>query len=451
MVDFNMKPSFPIEAVIGASQRKAALEQQAKAQDTDQLVQGLGAIQKVGQSLVDQRLQVARSLALGKQFGIPDDQARLMQPDDILKTAAVNKGGIDMQMLFTLLHPNAAAAQAGTANAANAQGATPASNPSPAPQGNGAMLTGGLGAPQPIPAAPLPGGVDPSTATVPSPVASTPAPVPVPIPAPPSKPMMVNPATAKMAFQMTQANRMEPVMTRSQAEAQGGVKHGTHILPDEKGPKDLMSPEYQGKLEKQYADMRMKALSNRSGGLGLQDSKVNQAFDLRKLVNKYYDPKTGEFNIPPSQHAELALGLARLVSPTGQVGIELMHELRQGTGREALSKALIYAGADPTKVGGPTQSVARMFIDSVDRQGETAEQLRDQYMQYISDNAPTDLDPSRKAKHDQGKLNSFNDFLSKSPDHLPKASEDQGAAWTDDHEKRLQMLLEKQKNGALKS
>jgi hypothetical protein len=112
----------------------------------------------------------------------------------------------------------------------------------------------------------------------------------------------------------------------------------------------------------------------------LQDAKVNQAIDLRQMVDKMYDPVSGEYKIPPSLHSELALGLARLLSPSGQVGIELMKELKQKTGREALSSMLIYAGADPAKVGGSTQSVIQMFIDSVDRQGEVAEDLRNTYV-----------------------------------------------------------------------
>lgn len=406
MPDFNFKSgTFPIAEVISAAQRKSALEQQARTEGNQQLLQGLTAIGQVGQSLVDKRMQVAQALALGKQFGIDENQAKLMEPEQILKVAAVNKGMVDADFLKGAMM--ALSGRVPTTSPASA--ATPASTSTPAP--GGAMLTGGPSVPAPtmMPAPVQPPSVSTGTMAV-------------PVQAPPLRPRMVNPATAKIALDVAKGNAIEPVITRSGAEAQGGVKHGTHILPDEKGPKDIMDPKYQADLEKQYTNNKMKALSNRSGGLGLQDSKVNQAIDLRKMINKYYDPKTGEYAVPPSLHAELALGLARLLSPGGQVGIELMHELRQSTGREALSKALIYAGADPSQVGGATQSVVRMFVDSVDRQGETAEQLRDQYMQYISDNAPTDLEPARKSKHDQSKLNSFNSFLEKSPDQHSQQS-----------------------------
>lgn len=409
MPDFRIQPSFPIASVVDAASRNAQLQEQSREAGNKSIIEGLQGIGQIGESLFNTRQRVAQSLALGRQFDVPDEVSRTMTPEQLMQVGTIKKGQVDMNMLLNMLHP-------GTG------GTTPNVPPVPQPPAPTSSQPTGAALPDHTPEAilastsptiPIPGQPD-------SDIAPPPQGIPVPIQAPPVKPQKVNAATAKMAMQITQQSRPENVL--QYVPGKGLVNVGTKQKGDQvitsqpKGPQDIMAPEYQEKLEKQYADMRMKPLSNRSGGLGLQDAKVNQAFDLRKLVNKYYDPKTDTFNIPPSQHSELALGLARLTSPTGQVGIELMHELRQGTGREALSKALIYAGADPTQVGGPTQSVAKMFVDSVDRQGQTAEQLRDQYMQYISDNAPTDLDPARKAKHDQGKLNSFNDFLSKSPD-----------------------------------
>lgn len=148
----------------------------------------------------------------------------------------------------------------------------------------------------------------------------------------------------------------------------------------------------QDRLEKTFADRLMKVVSYRSGGLGLQDSKVNQAIDLRTMLDQNFDPATGNYNIPPSLHSELALGLARLLSPTGQVAVEMEQQLRQKTAREGLAGALIYLGFDPKKVGGSTQGVINMFADSIDRQGETAEKLRDKYFEDIRNLAPSDLE-----------------------------------------------------------
>lgn len=192
-------------------------------------------------------------------------------------------------------------------------------------------------------------------------------------------------------------------------------KFGT--MAKDLAPSDSPNAKQQDALEKQYADRLQKVVSFRSGGLGLQDSKVDQAIDLRTLMNQYYDPKTDTYNVPPAQHSEIALGLARLVSPQGTVPIELEKQIRQSTGREALAQALIYAGADPAQVGGPTQSVVKMFKDSIDRQGNTAERLRDQYINGLKGLKPTSLSQDRVDRLNKAELtSSYSDFLKKSPD-----------------------------------
>jgi hypothetical protein len=175
--------------------------------------------------------------------------------------------------------------------------------------------------------------------------------------------------------------------------------------------------EQQNKLEKDYADRLQKVVSFRSGGLGLTDQKVDQARQLRVLLNSNYDPKTGEYNIPPSLHSELALGLARLMSGTGQVPLQLEEQLRQKTGREALSSAMVYFGMDPQQVGGPTQSVIKLFKDSIDRQGLEAERQRDQYMKGLRGLRPTKLKKERADALESAQLtNSYKDVLNESPE-----------------------------------
>lgn len=204
----------------------------------------------------------------------------------------------------------------------------------------------------------------------------------------------------------------EGQLNLSNAEKLASFKSGLKD-PNQPTKADLQAD----KWEKDYMDHLQKVLSNRSGGLGLQDSKVNQAYDLRTLLNQYYDPKSKTYNVPPAQHSELALGLARLLSPSGTVPIELEKQLRQSTGREALANALIYSGADPKSVGGPTQSVIKMFRDSIDRQGSTAEKLRNKYFSDISGLYKAKVKPDRfKEISSQNIGNSFNEILSKSPD-----------------------------------
>lgn len=417
MPDFTLKNNFPMEAVITAAQRKAALEQQARTEGNQQLIQGLQAIGQVGQSLVERRQKIAQALALGKQFDIPDDVARTMDPSQIVQVATIKKGQIDINMLMNLLHPGFSPNPAATPTSGTA---------TPAPASNGAMLTGGPSpSPQPV--------QQPSASPTPS--------IPVPVPVPPiAPPKMVNPATMNAAIKI--AGQQVPVMTTGEALAKGHVQKGT-VIKDEKG--NFEDPKEQNKLEQQYRNVLLKPLSNRSGGLGLEDAKVNQAIHLRTLVNKFYDPKSGSYSIPPSMHAELALGLARLQSPTGQVGIELVKELRQATAREGLAGALIYLGADPHTVGGTTQSVSRLFIDSIDRQGSVSEANREQYMDYLRSLKPTGLDESRAERLEKGKLNSFGSLLKASPDQLHQESIDLGTVYSDsEKEKRFQAYKARQ-------
>lgn len=249
MPDFTFKNNFPIAEVINAAQRKAALEQQNKTEGNQQLLAGLQSIGQVGQSLVDKRMKVAQALALGKQFGMDENVARNMDAEQILKVQAINKGMVDADFLKMAVQ---ALAGRGTPNPDTKTAlATPASSNTPA--SNGAVLASNTTS-TPMPVSSLP----PSTTDQVTDNGSNlpgfnptmlpdqsyeyrgggvyakkhSSTIPVPIQAPPVKPRMVNPATAKMALDVAKANALEPVMTRSAAEEQGGVKHGTHILPD---------------------------------------------------------------------------------------------------------------------------------------------------------------------------------------------------------------------------
>lgn len=171
----------------------------------------------------------------------------------------------------------------------------------------------------------------------------------------------------------------------------------------------------QDRLEKIHADRLSKIVSSRSGGLGLQDSKVNQAIDLRNLVNQTYNPQTKTYDIPPSMHSELVLGLARLLSPNGTIGIELEQELKQKTAREGLANAMTYLTGTP--FSGPPQDVAKLFVHSIDRQGLTSEKLRDKYLSDLKSFRPSGLDRKRAENLEKGSLgSSFKQLYDQSPD-----------------------------------
>lgn len=240
MPDFNFKAgSFPMASVIQAAQQNNALQQQAREDGQNKLLQGLQSIGQIGQSLVDKRLKVAQALALGGQYGIPADQARLMDPDQILKVAAINKGGVDMQMLFSLLHGTGPqAAKGGDATTE----ATPAGvSPAPAAPTNPLMLTGGLetSTPPGAPASPPPIAAPPAMpglAPAPAPAAAT---MPVPIAPPPSKPVMVNKATADMAYKINAATQPQNVIQYTPGkglQVVGTKRKGDQVITSQMNP-----------------------------------------------------------------------------------------------------------------------------------------------------------------------------------------------------------------------
>lgn len=153
------------------------------------------------------------------------------------------------------------------------------------------------------------------------------------------------------------------------------------------------SDKVQQKLEQQYRQVLSKEFSSRTGALGVENAKVNQANHLNSLFSQYYDPKTGNYNIPQSQYAELAIGLANLVSGSGQATEGTINNIMQATAKGKLNQAISYATGMPQN--GSTQAVFKNLIDSVDRQAETATQNREAALQNMRDQAPTDLDPSR--------------------------------------------------------
>lgn len=162
-----------------------------------------------------------------------------------------------------------------------------------------------------------------------------------------------------------------------------------YVAP-EKGEK---APD-QNKLEQQYRTVLMREVSSRSGTLGTEDAKVAGANHLLTMFHQSYDPKTGDYNIPKSQQTELALGLARLMSPSGQIGVQLEQEINQATAKGDLNKALTYITGTP--FNGSTQAIFKMFRDSIQRQGQTAAENRQAAIKYLQGLAPTELEPARR-------------------------------------------------------
>lgn len=131
----------------------------------------------------------------------------------------------------------------------------------------------------------------------------------------------------------------------------------------------------------QTSELAFKAGSSEMSNAKVIGQKVNQANILMATINGNYDPKTDTFNIPPSQHTEIAMGLAKLISPTGQVSENLTNQLQQGTLHQKLASVAIYFGADPSVTSGPTQSLIKFLQKQVDIQGQASQGMLDTYNQ----------------------------------------------------------------------
>lgn len=197
-------------------------------------------------------------------------------------------------------------------------------------------------------------------------------------------------------------------------ESLGQVKGGVTQLKDENGPGSQRAANQQDKLEKDYRDLLDRAVQRGSGGLGQQDQKVNQAIHMRNLLDQYYDPKTGQYSVPKSQYEELAIGLANLISGSGQATESMRQGIIQRTAKGDINGALGYiTGTTPSA---STNAVFKNISDSVDRQGMVSEQLRDKYLDTFRGQAPTGLSPDRvKYLNKTAFASSYRDYLNQSP------------------------------------
>lgn len=152
----------------------------------------------------------------------------------------------------------------------------------------------------------------------------------------------------------------------------------------------------QDKLEQAYRVLRTKALSNRSGGLGLQDAKVNAAVHARQLIDGATDPKTGQININQITNPELAMSLASLVSGGNAPALETIREMTPQSLQGYVKSQIGYLFGKPVDV--LPQEWAQNLKHMIDRQALTSEALRDNYMEQLKSQRPTRLATERASQ-----------------------------------------------------
>jgi hypothetical protein len=195
-----------------------------------------------------------------------------------------------------------------------------------------------------------------------------------------------------------------PVETPDEKMQHALALHSAERTFDNSHPTPVRDPVVdQNKLEQQYRTVLTRGLSSRSGGLGLEDAKVQQANHLLAIFDQNYSPATGQYAIPTVQLNELALGLARLTAPGGQAGEQMLKEFQQRTANGDLAGALSYITGTPVPAN--TQSITQMLKDSIQRQGSVAQTNREGEMSYLRNLAPTELDEGRRTKLESTSLN----------------------------------------------
>jgi len=183
----------------------------------------------------------------------------------------------------------------------------------------------------------------------------------------------------------------------------------------------MMNANRQDKLEKETREWVDNLTKARNGQIGQQDAKVNGSIHLLNLMDQYKD-KNGNYNIPNSQYAELALGLANVISPTGQASEGTRREIESRTAKGDLNGALTYLGFDPKTLGGSTQSVFQNLRHSIERQGTVSEDLRNNYLDQQKATAPSGLNKDQRDRLlNQTFGNSVKDYISQHGGQVPTA------------------------------
>ena len=203
----------------------------------------------------------------------------------------------------------------------------------------------------------------------------------------------------------TMAPELSPIW-KSKMEAQQRAQ----AIFDQNHP--FMEDKRQDGLEKAYADRLAKIVSFRSGGLGVQDQKVNSGVHALALLDQTYDPTTKTFNIPPIMQSELAANVNNAISNQNVTSDQMRQDLQQRSIYGDWNKTMQYLLNTPKN--SLPQDNAKLLASMVIRQGPVAEMERDKYIKDLKTMQPSGLDPDRAEKINQIQFGtSFNEQLGK--------------------------------------
>lgn len=193
-----------------------------------------------------------------------------------------------------------------------------------------------------------------------------------------------------------------PISAKDRAELaiqrQRLVAEVNHWKATEAG-QDINSPKNQERLEESYRSLLKTTQSSRSGGMGLEDKKVDQAKHLLALLDQTRS-KDGSYSLTPTQQTELSMGLATLISPTGVPSDSARNDINAATASGDLAKLGTYITGTP--FAGTPQKIAELLRESIERQGVQAEQNREGHFNQLRAFAPTDLEAGRRERLEKG-------------------------------------------------
>ena len=149
------------------------------------------------------------------------------------------------------------------------------------------------------------------------------------------------------------------------------------------------------------------------GTIGIQSKKIDAAIDTRAALNRYYDPKTGEYQVPSSGYEELVTSLASMLSVSGggSGGSEAQRKgLQQATAEGDLNKFLSYWTGAPKNA--TSQEMLKIAANQIDAVGLQSEQNRNGYFPNIEKKyVGLGVNPARAKTIAQHAGNSYADFL----------------------------------------
>lgn len=167
------------------------------------------------------------------------------------------------------------------------------------------------------------------------------------------------------------------------------------------------------------ADQVMKTMySSRSGVLGVSAQKVDQAVNLRTLINTAYNPESGDYNLTNQQYHELALGLASMLAPNAVASDAKMQSLIAKSAEGDINGIAQYLLGTPKNA--TSQDLIKNIIGTIDREGIQSETNRNKHLDSLKTLIPSGLKADRADKLKQMHFGtSYKDFLQSSPDYNP--------------------------------